>query len=142
VQRGEGPARFIHTVEGTDVSRRPGFGSSYLTIAVVCMDFLSVPVSGELASDDGALLVPIEGEVQSDTAVTDTARLQLEVPFEEATLPPGGDDPEAYEDKAAWIESTHNAEGVVGSVSWEGTQQTEEYVVSEAHPVATFTIER
>jgi hypothetical protein len=141
-QRGEGPARFVHTETGESVTHQPGFGSMYLMIAVQCMDYLAVPVELELASEDGELLVPALGEATTSEVVGDVAALQLQLPWADAVLPPGEADPGEYENKIVSVETTADSAGVVGSVSWEGTQELEDVTLSESHPVATFTVPR
>jgi hypothetical protein len=142
VQRGEGSARYVETETGEDVTRRPGFGRSYYSIAVACGNYLSVPVEAELASEDESLLVPAHGDATTSVPVVDSATLSLEVPWGAAVLPAGEVDPEEYENKGVSMGMTVDGDGVVGTVTWGGTQELPDgTVVEQGHEVAVFVVE-
>lgn len=126
VARASGSAEYVVSTDGEETSRSWGFGHNYLDIAVICGDFVRVPVDLSFTDADGDLDVSgASALISADNADLTTAGLAR--PFDDVTAPdPPGIDLDEWTDQEAVASVTFDTQGTSGNVSWTGERTTED----------------
>jgi hypothetical protein len=143
---GDGQAEWVEQQAASEETRSFGFGKMYLAMAVSCPNHLSVPVSADVSTPDGALAITASGPAILNDPTDSTAYTAPGVPlafltgaYGSATLPAPQEDPSDFDDKYTFVNLTYDEVGFVdGTAGWGGGQETDDYSSWLSEPVVDF----